>query len=186
MSSTSLQLKKIQDNKYLNSLMEAIKFIAVVALIVLGVSLAFKYVPFLAKYDHYVIQTGSMEPVIHTGDLVIVDNTVDIDSIKRGDIIAFNIDLNGDEVEEVVVHYFSERVERDGVEYFKSIPAVSSEQDPWTLNVENIVGVYAFKVSYIGKFVMFAQSTIGRIVIIVDILLISLMMDLLKKEKVEE
>lgn len=171
--------------KIIKSLIEAIKFVLVVIALVIGISLMFRYVPFLAKYDNFVIRTDSMEPNINIGDMVFVDNTFDVDSLVPGDVIAFNIDLNGDGVEEVVVHYFDELVEIEGLEYFKSISNVSEDQDPWTLSLDAIIGRYSFKIPFIGKFALFAQSTLGRIVIILDILIISVLVDMLKKEKVE-
>lgn len=185
MNLSLLLIKKIQNNTVLAYAVDTLKFVLFILVIVLVFSWSLRNLPFLAKYDFFVIQTGSMEPVINAGDLVVIDNSVDRDSIKQGDIIAFNVDINGDGTEEVVVHYFSSREVRFGIEYFKSIPAISSDQDPWTLNMDHIIGVYKFKFRFIGKLVGFGQSTIGRIVILIDIILISIIADILKVKKVD-
>jgi len=170
-------------DQIMKNIIESVKFIIVVILMVFAINLMFKHVPFLEKYDNYIIRTGSMEPVIDIGDLVVVDNNVSNYTLSNGDVIAFRVDLNGDGTEEVVVHYFYEYREVDGQTLFTTISEVSNEIDPWLLETSSIIGVFKFKLAYIGKLALFAQSTIGRIVIIADIFFISILFEILKKKK---
>lgn len=163
-----------------------IRFLIGVGLILAIGYLLITYVPFFSKYDHYVIGSDSMEPVIMVGDVVIIDTTYDLDELKEGDIIAFYADIrqNGNIV--VVVHYLDSITETDGIRTFKTKPEISDSQDPWELVDADIVGLYVLTIPKIGPILLFAQSTIGRIVIIGDIVLIYLVLELFKPKKKKE
>ncbi len=160
-------------------------FLSVVVIFILGYVIL-NYVPFISKYDHYVIQTGSMEPVIMTDDIVIIDTSTSIDELETGDIIAFYLDIDGTQV--VFVHYLYSITVVDNVRTFKTKPEVSgpTETDPWDLVDEDIIGTHVLTISKIGPLLLFAQSTIGRIVLVVDVVVIYLLVELLPKKKEKE
>jgi len=160
-------------------------FLSVVVIFALGYVIL-NYVPFISKYDHYVIQTGSMEPVIMTDDIVIIDTSTSIDELETGDIIAFYLDIDGTQV--VFVHYLYSITVVDNVRTFKTKPEVSgpTETDPWDLVDEDIIGTHVLTISKIGPLLLFAQSTIGRIVLVVDVVVIYLLVELLPKKKEKE
>ncbi|GEM_PF-839788 len=173
------QEKSVPSNKKpKSSISKGIRFFLSVA-IILGLGyVVFNYVPFIAKYDYFVIATGSMEPVIMTHDVVIIDTSVDPDNLSVGDIIAFYTDINGDGTDEIVVHYIYSISEDEGVRTFLTHPEVSEHQDPWTLYDEDIVGIHVLTIPKIGGFLLFAQSFFGRIVLISDILILFLLLEL--------
>ena len=160
-------------------------FLSVVVIFILGYVIL-NYVPFISKYDHYVIQTGSMEPVIMTDDIVIIDTSTSIDELETGDIIAFYVDIEGTQI--VFVHYLYSITVVDNVRTFKTKPEVSgpTETDPWDLVDEDIIGTHVLTISKIGPLLLFAQSTIGRIVLVVDVVVIYLLVELLPKKKEKE
>jgi len=163
--------------------MGPIKFILSVA-IILGLGyVIFNYVPFIAKYDHYIIATNSMEPVINVGDIVIINTDVELDNLEEGQIIAFYADIRGDGKEVVVVHYLYSITETDGVRTYRTKPEISDDIDPWTLVDEDIVGTHEASIRKIGPFILFAQSTIGRIVIIVDVIVIYIILSVFSSSK---
>jgi signal peptidase len=171
--------KSVQkEDKKKSSISKGIRFFLGVAL-VLGLGyLIFNHVPFIAKYDYYVIQTGSMEPIIMERDVVIIDQSTAVEDIKEKQIIAFYADFNEDGVDEIVVHYLSRVIEEDGVITYKTVPEVSDKEDPWTLTEDDIIGTHAYTIENIGSFLMFAQSNIGKVVLIADLLIIYLLMEL--------
>lgn len=150
----------------------ALKFVVSVVLIIALGYVLLNYVPFIAKYDHYVIVTNSMEPTINVGDIVIINTDVTYEELEAGQIIAFKADIRGDGREEVVVHYLFSVTETDGVRTYRSKPEISEDIDPWTLEDSDIVGTYVLKIPKIGPILLFAQSTIGRIVILADLVVI--------------
>ncbi len=165
-------------------------FLSVIIILGLGYVI-FNYVPFVAKYDHYVIVSGSMEPVIMTGDVVIIDTSVTAEEIEIGQIIAFHADINEDGTDEIVVHYFHSVTEVDGETIYNTKPEVSDNLDPWDLTADDIVGIHVLTISKIGPLLLFFESTIGKIVLVVDIGIIYLLMEMFstsnknKKEKNE-
>lgn len=155
-------------------LFDTMKFILSVVIIYFIFVFAFRYLPFLAKYDHYVIITDSMTPTINVGDIVVTNNKVSIDELKEEDIIAFKVDYDGNGTKEIVIHYLDEIQTNGTTPTYKTHPEVSDQQDPWTLIGSDIVGTYKFHIPYVGKFLLFFQSWVGRIVVIADIAIIYL------------
>ena len=158
--------------KIKKDLIDSIKFIVSVFLIVAIGYVVLNYVPFIAKYNHYVIATDSMEPVINVGDVVIINTKINLDDLEKDQIIAFYADIRGDGNKVVVVHYFDSVSLVDGVRIFRTRPEIDDHIDPWKLIDEDIVGIHVITIPKIGAFLLFAQSTIGRIVIIADLVMI--------------
>jgi len=152
--------------------MGPIKFVLSVVLIIALGYVVFNYVPFIAKYDHYVIATNSMEPVINVGDIVIINTDVTYEELEAGQIIAFYADIRGDGKEEVVVHYLYSVTTTDDVRTYRTQPEISEEVDPWTLTDSDLVGTHVGTIPKVGPILLFAQSTLGRIVLILDVVVI--------------
>lgn len=142
----------------------------------------FNYVPFFSRMQHFVIVTGSMEPVIMTGDVVVVDRSVATDELAVGDVIAFTVPVNGTTA--VVVHYIADiAVGEDGTRTFRTKPEVSDEWDEWNLAESDVVGIHLFTVPKLGTALLFLQSTVGRIVIIVDLVILFFLVDAFSGKK---
>lgn len=187
----SLPVSNKKLSKKDNMFFKSIRFFVSIALI-LGIGyVLLNYVPFIEKYDQYVIVSGSMEPVIMTGDAVIIDHSVDLDDLNQGNIIAFNADIHDDGVDEVVVHYLYSVEYIDGVRTFRTKPEISDDIDDWVLTDEDILGIHVKTIPNIGSFLGFASSTMGKIVLVFDIIIIYLMVEIVsnpkdKKEKKEK
>lgn len=178
----------LQSKKPNNKVKDWVRFVIVVVL-VLGVGyIVFNYVPFVAKYDIFVIRTDSMEPIIMVGDVVVIDTSITANDIEIGDIVAFKADILNNGVKETVVHYINSINVVDGVRTFrtlseKSIISGNSTIDPWTLTDSDIVGLKVMDIPKIGPFIMFAQSTIGRVFLIADIFIIYILVEVLTDSK---
>ncbi|MFP4286957.1 MAG: signal peptidase I [Candidatus Izemoplasmataceae bacterium] len=135
----------------------------------LFIALLFDNVSLFGRYEHYIIVTDSMEPVIDRYDIVVINKKFDYDTIREDEIIAFNTTINNQEV--IVVHYIETIEDSNGERTYETI-SESGETDPWTLEDEDLVGTYLFKIPNLGRFLLFTQSTLGRIVVIIDVLLL--------------
>ncbi len=147
------------------------------ALLIPGASL-------FGRYQYYVILTGSMRPTIEVGDVVFVNHRTSLSSIESGDIVAFYADVTADGENDVVVHYVHDVDRSNGT--FTTRAENTTTPDPWTLSESDLVGVYSMRVPRIGRFLLFAQTTLGRIVIAVDIALIYVIYRLWIKDKDKE
>jgi signal peptidase I len=183
-------IKKIQNNNALTILFNTIRFAVFLGIVIVIFGWARTNVPFISKYEIFVVQTDSMVPVINIDDAVVVDTSADPNVLQQGDIISFYVDLDRNGTDEVIVHYFDSYVFEDGETLIRTRPASNPDLDPWRLHPDDVIGKYSFGLRYLGKLVGFASSQLGRIVIIVDVILISVLLDLLgnpnknkKKEK---
>lgn len=161
---------------------ETIKFVIILVIIYFILVLSFQYIPFLNQYHTFAIQTNSMEPIIDVGDVVVVKD-IDTEDIQIGDIVAFNVDFNNDGYIDVVVHYIDEIQPFGDDVVFKTKPHISDQQDSWTIEETDIIGVYDFQIKSVGRILLFAQSWIGRVMILFDIVVVSVIYDMFKKPK---
>lgn len=176
-------------NNYINILANLGKASILVVVIVLSFMLLINFLPHYFGVDNYVVVTNSMEPTINVGSAVWVNRNFDIAELEVDDIIAFYQDINEDSIDEIIIHYvanisidgsdnYSIQTKREGV-------VGSTYWDDWTLTSEDVVGVYTFHISYIGKFFLFINSVFGKVVIIGDIIFIYFVIDFYKKPKEE-
>ncbi len=169
-----------------NKLFDTVKFFFVAFIILSSGYLILNYVPFVAKYDHYIIVTGSMEPIISVNDVVIIDTSVKVDNLEIGDIIAFKTDINDDGKDDVVVHYLSSINDINGIKTYKTHPEVSNTEDDWDLHDEDILGLHTLTIPKIGGVLRFATSTIGRVTLLIDIVVIYFLFEFILDPKKEE
>lgn len=145
--------------------------------------IVFNFIPPFSEYNTYVIQTNSMEPVINVGDMVFIKDT-EIDDLSGGDIIAFYVDINNDNNDEVVVHYLNQIItDQNGTKTFKTKPEISDQIDSWTIEENDIVGIYEFKINSIGSVLMFFQTIPGIAVLLLNVWIIFYVIDFFKSSK---
>lgn len=165
---------------------ENIKFIGLLLLIYIVITLALRFIPFFQNYNTYTIRTDSMEPVLNVGDIIVVED-IDPNDIQVDDIIAFYVDVTNDGEDDVIIHYIDEIIQYDeDTLVFRSRPEVSNLQDRWTIEEHDIIGIYAYQVENMGKILLFLNSWVGRIVLLFDVILVWIVVDLLFDKKKEE
>lgn len=109
-------------------------------LVVLSVIIGLIALPVLLGYTPYIVQSGSMEPVIHTGSLAYI-NTIDTD-VTTGDIITYQIDEN-----KLVTHRVDSLSDDGG--YITKGDA-NDTVDLNTVYQNQIVGTYKFSIDKAG------------------------------------
>ncbi len=168
--------------KHKKEVIDTLKFIVVIVIIIVVFKLVFVYVPPLNQYNAFIIQTGSMDPIITPDDIVIVKE-INPEDIVVGDIMAFRVDITEDGEDDVVVHYIAEINTFNDELIFKSKPHISDSQDRWTLEEKDLIGVYQFQINNLGNILSFAQSRIGITFLLLDIIVISIGYHILFKKK---
>ena len=142
-----------------------------------------------------VVESGSMEPVIYRGDLLIVRgipaseirNGTEED--KDGDIIVF--DAHGvwlNPPAEPIVHRVINKTFEDGIWKFRTKGDANTLPDYGWVPEDNIYGVVVFKIPWLGWIKIFLTESgllIPLLVIISVLLIISIIYDIYKKSETE-
>lgn len=131
-------------------------------------------VPSFMGYKPFIVLTGSMEPVFYSGDLVMVKE-VEADSLQVGDVIAFR------EGTAVITHRIVQ-VEGEGPDLrFITKGDNNNVNDRRPVTVEQLEGVYLYRISKLGNFAMFMQTPVGMALFIALPLLSFILYDILRR-----
>ncbi len=130
-----------------------IAFLAVMALYVLSSN-----VNLFGGYKSYLVQSGSMEPTIMTGDIIVIRPQP---SYGKNDAVTF-IDEGG----RTVTHRILNVEQKNGKEAFTTRGDANRSDDEGTISAEQIVGKVSFVVPKLGYMVEFSKSLPGLIILI--------------------
>jgi len=145
---------------------EIISVLIVVALLAPAIIYA---IPFIVDgYYSSVILSGSMEPTIPVGSIVVTQK-IDVDNVKAGDIIVFQRSKSK------TLHRVIDKIVENDSYYFKTKGDANEDPDPWIVQPEQVQGSLLLTIPYYGYLLYFAGTPIGFIlmVIIPAILLIT-------------
>ncbi len=145
-----------------------------------------------------VVISGSMEPNIHTGDLLFIAG-IDPEDIKNGtaedkngDVIVFNArDCPGwlNAPQEPIVHRVVDKKNISDTWYFKTKGDANTSEDPVFVPEGAIIGVVIGGIPYIGWVKIFLTNSgllIPLLVVISALLIVSIVRDVIKGEPEEE
>lgn len=104
----------------------------------------------------YVVLSGSMEPAISTGDVIVVDG-VEPGAVETGDVITFR--RQGERVP--TTHRVIEVVGSDDGRAFVTKGDANEERDPQPVPAESVVGRVAITIPLIGYVIQFADTPLG-------------------------
>ena len=140
-------------------------------------------VPTLGGYCPLIVLTGSMEPEISSGDMIIC-HTIEPSEVKTGDVISF-FDPEGNGLS-VVTHRVVEIVQENGSLSFRTKGDANNVEDKTPVPAENLVGIYQTRIRGAGNLAMFMQSTPGFVVCVGLPLLCMVIYDLLRRRRYEK
>lgn len=109
--------------------------------------------PFFVGGFFSVVMSGSMEPTIPVGSIVIIKK-VNPEDVKVGDVIAFRTG------ESRVIHRVIEKVE-SGSFYLRTKGDANEDPDPWILKPKDVCGALLLTIPYYGYLLHFAGTPIG-------------------------
>lgn len=112
----------------------------------------------LVGFRFYTIATGSMEPTIPTGSMVLVKSLAPGEEPAVGSIVTFRADRLGDSI--VLTHYLRDiQVEEDGQVRYVTRGENSQRDDDYATHREDLLGTYVFHVPFLGRLGQFLRST---------------------------
>lgn len=130
--------------------------------------------PTLFGYSTYYIMTGSMEPTIPTGSLVI-DKAGNTQDIRKGDIITFKDGIN------ITTHRVYKVL--DGGNEFITKGDANNVQDPMPRTRNQVLGVVQYHIPHLGNIAEFIKNNL--IIIICGIIALFAAFNLLFMNKKE-
>jgi signal peptidase len=136
-----------------------IKWVVVLAIVVFGVILGASALPIPGNYSVYTVLSGSMEPAIHTGSIVIVKPQTDY---AVGDVVTV-----ASKGEYPVTHRIVDMREEDGVITFTTKGDANEDADGDERAKNDVIGRAVVSVPWIGYPIAWAQKPMGFMLMIV-------------------
>jgi len=138
----------------------------VLTYIIYAIVIIFAFLAISAKFSFFgirmlVVKSGSMEPTIKTGSLVI-DKTESI--YKIGDIVTFK---NREKPTETTTHRITNKEIQGNINLFTTRGDANDNPDSIKINQNQIIGKVIFKIPYLGYVVAFSRTWPGVIILII-------------------
>jgi len=158
-----------------------IYYILIVFIALVAVLLIVSVLPIPGNYRIMAVQSGSMEPVIKTGSIVIVRPVPQSDYYKIGDIITFK---ETNKTRTSITHRIYDIKVSEGKPSYITKGDANNSPDRREITEKEVIGKVLFSVPYIGYLVDFVQKPIGfaLIIIIPAVIIIGGELKKIKKE----
>lgn len=180
--------KSLVSHKVL-TVLGALLCIVLIPVLIINITLIIKSytnkdeIPQIGGYCPLIVLTGSMEPEISSGDLIIVKQ-IDGADVKEKDVIAFfDPDGNG---KSVLTHRVIDIVEKDGKLAFATKGDANNTEDRLPVTEDKLVGIYQFRIPGMGNVAMFMQTTAGLIVCVLLPLVLLVGYDVIRRRGYEK
>jgi signal peptidase len=115
----------------------------------------------LLGYDSYVIYSGSMDPTVKVGSLLLT-RPADVEDLQVGDVITYRSPGN----HTTLTHRIVSMRQQDGQWVFKTKGDASLDPDPREVILRGQVSKMAFDIPYLGYVVDFAKSIQGVVLLL--------------------
>jgi signal peptidase len=112
-----------------------------------------------------IIMTGSMEPTIPVGSIVIIKK-VNPEDIKVGDIITFKAG------ELTVMHRVIDKIVENNTYYFRTQGDANNVPDPWIVKPEDVYGALLLTIPFYGYLFHYAPISFTLFLLVSIIILI--------------
>jgi len=132
---------------------------SILLVMILGIIIAITAFEINLPIKIYAVQTGSMEPAIITGDLILVRGE---DNYEVDDIVTFY--SGSGEGSRVITHRI-ESINDDGLYVTKG--DANSVSDVDLVQKDNVIGKYFFRIPYLGYVVNFSKTPMGFFLLII-------------------
>jgi len=136
-------------------------------------------VPSFMGVKPFIVLTGSMEPEIMAGDLIVA-RTIEPSLLKVGDVISFK------EGSTVVTHRIAEITDVDGSPAFITMGDANNTEDASPVTFSQVEGVYAFRIAGLGSLAMFMQTPVGLLLFIAVPLAAFIVYDMIRRRQTEK
>jgi len=159
------------------------EWIIFAALVVLLIAVLLPVLPTQKRFQAYIVPSGSMEPIIHTGSLAFT-LPVKTAEIKTGNIIAFVDPVNA---KLTIIHRVVGKRTLNKEMEFKTKGDNNNSPDSWVVPPPLVRGRFVFAIPYLGYISVNAKKPIGfGLMIVLPAVLLVLLQIKRIKEGIEE
>ena len=130
-------------------------WIFVTAVVLLGLLLVTSLIPVPGNLEVKIVQSGSMEPAIKTGGLVVIKPSGEY---HIGDVIMFGEDTK---TKVPTTHRIVADEVRSGVFYYTTKGDANEDPDPQQTAQSEVIGKVLFSIPYLGYVLDFAKKPLG-------------------------
>lgn len=149
-------------NKWVVVLQKLINIFAWVFLALFGIGLILTLVAnfnSIGGYRQLIVQSGSMEPTIMTGDVIVIAKAT---SYQKNDVITFQ-----DSEKSITTHRIYEVDEIGGEKQFITKGDANRAQDNNVVSANQIMGKVVLTIPRLGYFIFFLRSKIGVVIFLI-------------------
>jgi len=143
--------------KILKFILEIATWVALVLIAIMGLFIVTSNTNVFSGYQSFLVQSGSMEPAIMTGDIIIIHPQ---DSYVKNDTITFRGFEN-----RIVTHRIIEMKQQGDKAYFSTKGDANRSQDEALITQDQIIGKVSLVVPKLGYIVAFSKSLPGFILL---------------------
>lgn len=144
----------------MSSLSNILQYTLFLAVVTVGVMLLLVQTDILPGYEVRIVQSGSMEPAISTGSVVVIREQA---SYAVGDVVTFGADTLGSVP---TTHRIIADVVTDGTLAFVTQGDANAEADPRPVAITDIRGAVLFSVPVLGYIIDFARQPLGFVLLV--------------------
>ncbi len=135
-------------------------------------------------YQSFVVQSGSMEPTIMTGDVIISKLKTGTEAYQLNDVVTFNTNSDGNT--RIVTHRIIKiSDENNNTNYYTKGDANRSEDEDF-VSRDQIIGKVVFNIPRLGYFVSFAKTLPGLILLVLIPATIYILNELVRIKNVKQ
>ncbi len=134
-------------------------------------------VPDFMGYKPFIVLSGSMEPTILTGDIVLTKE-ITADKVAKNDIITFRSDKNT-----VITHRVTDILNDNGNISFLTKGDANTGADAAAVKADTLEGIYLGRAGGVGRFAMFLQTPIGMLIFVVTPLCLFIVYDVVARNR---
>ena len=130
-------------------------WIFVMAVVLLGLLLVTSLIPVPGNLEVKIVQSGSMEPAIKTGAMVVIRPSSEY---RVGDVIMFGEDTK---TKVPTTHRIVADEVRGGVFYYTTKGDANEDPDSQQVTQNEVIGKVLFSIPYLGYVLDFAKKPLG-------------------------
>jgi signal peptidase I len=119
--------------------------------------------PFFLGIKSLTVLSGSMEPTIHVGDIVVVRQIAPLDA-RVGDVVTFRDPTDTDKL---VTHRVRRVTVADGWVSFQTKGDANTGTEQWRIADDGTIGLVLYRVPRLGYVLFYVHGAIGRFMLVV-------------------